>query len=157
MSQLYYNSGNQNKRMKPNNNPEFLENMYKWINEIEKKNLDNLDNYVTQSFTLLRDRRLYGSDTKYGIPSVDMNSLIEKIRETNALILRENYQLQLQKQENNAKFGAMMKGLSNGTFSGGVKHKNRTLKKSRRSRRGRRTRHSRHGKKRKTIYSRKKV
>jgi hypothetical protein len=159
MDQLEHNSGNENKRIKTSNTPEILQQMDTWMNEIETNNLENLDNYISTTFALLRDKRLYGNASKYGLSSSEVTDLIPKIEATNNIIKNNNYEIQILQKENIAKLGAIIKGLSNGTFRGGVKHKKRTHKKSSRGRRGKRTRHSRHSKKHKTRHrhSRKKV
>jgi len=153
MNQTDYNSGNENKRMRTNNRPEILQNMDTWIYEIDQNNLDNLDNYISSTFALLRDKRLYGNASKYGVSTSDMNDLIQKIEATNNIIKNNNYEIQIQQKENIAKLGAIIKGLSNGTFRGGLKHRKRTLKKGsrhRRSRGNRRARGTRYSKKRRT-------
>lgn len=154
MEQLEHNSGNENKRIKTSNTPELLQKMDTWMNEIETNNLENLDNYISNTFALLRDKRLYGNASKYGISTSDMNALIPKIETTNNIIKNNNYEIQILQKENIAKLGAIIKGLSNGTFRGGVRRRKKTLKKGKH---GRRSRHIKKSKKRKTRDSRKKV
>jgi len=119
MEEYDSNSGNENKRMKTTNIPEIVQNMDTWMDEIEKNNLDNLDNYISNTFALLRDKRLYGTASKYGISSDEMNELIPKIETINNIIINNNYETQIKDRSNIAKLGGIIKGLSNGTFRGG--------------------------------------
>jgi len=158
MEEYNSNSGNENERMNTTNVYQVLLNIDKWMNEIEQNNLDNLDNYISNTFALLRDKRLYDNDAfeeKYGFSSHEMNDLIPKIKNTIEIIKNNNYLRQIKDRTNIAKFLALFKGLSNGTFRGGVRYKKRTLKRGRHG--SRRSRRGRHSKKRKTRHSKKKV
>jgi len=147
MEQSYYKS---NKSNESNNSSNILQNLNMWTSEIQENNLQNLDNYISTTFALLRDKRLYGNASKYALPPSDMNELIPKIIATNNIIKNNNYEIQILQKENIAKLGAIIKGLSNGTFRGGVKHKKRTLKRSRSYRK------RKHNKKRTLKYKNKK-
>jgi hypothetical protein len=158
MEEYDSNSGNENERMNITNVHQVLLNIDTWMNEIEQNNLDNLDNYISNTFALLRDKRLYGNDDfeeKYGFSSHEMNDLIPKIKTTIEIIKNNNYLRQIKDRTNIAKFLALFKGLFSGTFRGGVRHKKRTLKRGRHG--SRRSRRGRHSKKRKTRHSKKKV
>ena len=151
MEQLEYNSGNENKRIKTTNTPEILQQMDTWMNEIETNNLENLDNYISTTFALLRDKRLYGNASKYGLSSSEITDLIPKIEATNDIIINNEYGKQIQQKENIAKLFAIIKGLSYGTFRGGLKRRKRTLKISRGYRKrkhSRNTRRVKHNKRR---------
>jgi hypothetical protein len=155
MEEYDSNSGNENKRMKTTNIPEIVQNMDTWMDEIEKNNLDNLDNYISNTFALLRDKRLYGTASKYGISSDEMNELIPKIETINNIIINNNYETQIKDRSNIAKLGGIIKGLSNGTFRGGLRRRKKTHKKSRHGSRS--SRRGRNSKKRKTRYSKKRM
>lgn len=154
MEEYDSDSGNENKRIKTTITPEILQQMVTWMNEIETNNLENLDNYISTTFALLRDKRLYGSTSKYGLTNDDMIILIPKIETTNNIIENNKYGNQIIQKENIAKLGAIIKGLSNGTFRGGVRRRKKTLKKGKH---GIRSKHIKKSKKCKTRPSRKKV
>lgn len=155
MEEYDSNSGNKNKRIKTTNIPEIVQNMDKWTNEIETNNLENLDNYISNAFALLRDKRLYGSTNKYGLTNDDMNTLIPKIETINNIIKNNNYEIQIQQKENIAKLGAIIKGLSNGTFRGGKFKKTHKKRKHSQKNKKSKKRTLKHRLKRKVKYLRK--
>jgi hypothetical protein len=149
MEEYDSNSGNEK------NINKITTNMDKWTNEIEQNNLENLDNYISNTFALLRDKRLYGSTSKYGLTNDDMNTLIPKIKTTIEIIINNNYLTQIKDRTNIAKLGAIIKGLSNGTFRGGKFKKTHKKRKHSKKNKKSKRRTVKHRLKRKVKYLRK--
>jgi hypothetical protein len=83
----------------------FKEELFQIYSVQNKKHLtqSSLDNYISNTFALLRDKRLYGSTSNYGLTNDDMNTLIPKIKTTIEIIINNNYLTQIKDRTNIAK------------------------------------------------------